>query len=725
MHTGKFKDEKLYANARFCTWSDIGNDKDHGQHYPMQHRGGAVMNMSQQVNQKVTASHLKRQAYCYVRQSTLKQVFENTESTKRQYALRERAVALGWPVVQIVTVDSDLGETATSVADRKGFQKLMTEVSLGRVGLVMGLEVSRLARNNADWARLLEICAITDTLILDEEGVYNPTDFNDRLLLNMKGTFSEVELHVLRSRLRGGILSKARRGELKTRLPTGFVYNHNDKIIIDPDKQVQQSIRLFFDIFQRTGAAFATVKAFAKDDVKFPCRMHLGPDKGKLKWQRLTSARALVILKNPRYAGAYYYGRQRSRKNVDGSTTYFQVPRDQWLVLLKDIHPGYITWEQYEENLRRIRQNAIAYNVIDRKTPPREGSCLLQGLAVCGKCGQRMTIRYKYQRKNRLKPVYLCQRNRIERWENSCQYIPGAAIDEAISKLLLASVTPLTLEVALQVQKELENRFYEADKLRKQQVQRAEYEANLARRRFMQVDPDNRLVADTLEAEWNTKLRHLQDANDYYETHRRRESEKLKKAQQQKVLKLTRDFPAIWKNPKTPAREKKRMIRFLIEDVTMIRGEDITLHVRFKGGATKTLKLPLPLKGWQYNMTDPKIVELVDELLIDHSYSQIATILNRRGYKSGQGHRIDRRTVVGITHKYKLKTRYARLRATGKLRVNEVAGLLGVTVATVRRWGKKGIIKTYPYNDRNECLYEHPGVNSPLMKKRAQQAENN
>jgi len=376
------------------------------------------MNMSQQVNQKVTASHLKRQAYCYVRQSTLKQVFENTESTKRQYALRERAVALGWPVVQIVTVDSDLGETATSVADRKGFQKLMTEVSLGRVGLVMGLEVSRLARNNADWARLLEICAITDTLILDEEGVYNPTDFNDRLLLNMKGTFSEVELHVLRSRLRGGILSKARRGELKTRLPTGFVYDHNDKIIIDPDKQVQQSIRLFFDIFQRTGAAFATVKAFAKDDVKFPCRMHLGPDKGKLKWQRLTSARALVILKNPRYAGAYYYGRQRFRKNVDGSTTYFQVPRDQWLVLLKDIHPGYITWEQYEENLRRIRQNAIAYNVIDRKTPPREGSCLLQGLAVCGKCGQRMTIRYKYQRKNRLEPVYLCQRNRIERWES-------------------------------------------------------------------------------------------------------------------------------------------------------------------------------------------------------------------------------------------------------------------------------------------------------------------
>ncbi|MBT8332182.1 MAG: recombinase family protein, partial [Deltaproteobacteria bacterium] len=643
------------------------------------------MNMAQQINQKITASHLKRLAYCYVRQSTLKQVFENTESTKRQYALRERAIALGWPVVQIVTIDSDLGETATSVADRQGFQKLMTEVSLGRVGLVMGLEVSRLARNNADWARLLEICAITDTLILDEEGIYNPTDFNDRLLHNMKGTFSEVELHVLRSRLRGGILSKARRGELKTRLPTGFVYDHNDKVIIDPDKQIQQSIGLFFDIFQRTGAAFATVKAFATDDMKFPCRMHLGPDKGQVKWQRLTSGRALSILNNPRFAGAYYYGRQRSRINVDGSTTYFQVPRDQWLVLIKDVHPGYITWQQYEDNLQRLRQNAIAYNNIDRKTPPREGPCLLQGLAVCGKCGQRMTIRYKYQRKGRIEPAYLCQRHRIERWESSCQYIPGAAIDEAIGKLLLESVTPLTLEVALQVQKELENRFNEADKLRKQQVERAEYEANLARRRFMQVDPDNRLVADTLEAEWNEKLRHLQDANDYYETHRRQESERLKKVQQEQVLKLAKDFPRLWKNPRTPVREKKRMIRFLIEDVTMIRAEDITLHVRFKGGATKTLKLPLPLKGWQYNVTDPKIVEIVDELLSNHTYSEIATILDKRGYKSGQGHQIDRTVVKGITHKYKLKTRFARLRATGKLTVDEVASLLGVTVATVRR----------------------------------------
>lgn len=675
------------------------------------------MNMPQRANQKVTASHLKRQAYCYVRQSTLKQVIENTESTKRQYALRERAMALGWPATRIVTVDSDLGESAASVADRKGFQKLMTELSPGRVGLVMGLEVSRLARNNADWARLLEICAITDTLILDEEGVYDATDFNDRLLLNMKGTFSEVELHVLRSRLRGGVVSKARRGEFKTRLATGFVYDHNDKIIIDPDQQIQQSIRLFFDIFQRTGAAFATVKAFAKDDVKFPCRVYSGPDKGELKWQPLTSGRAQAILKNPRYAGAYYFGRQRSRKNVDGSTAYFQVPRDEWLVLIKDAHPGYIAWEQYEENLRRLQQNAVAYNIIDRKTSAREGPCLLQGLAVCGKCGQRMTIRYKYRRKGRIEPAYLCQRNRVERWESSCQYIPGAVIDDAIGKQLLESVTPLTLEVALEVQKELENRFNEVDRLRKQSVERAEYEANLARRRFMRADPDNRLVVDTLEAEWNEKLRHLQDVSDHYEKHRRQESEKLKMNQQKEVFKLAKDFPKLWENPKTPAREKKRMIRFLIEDVTMIKGEDITLHVRFKGGAEKMLKLPLPLKGWQYNATDQKIIGIIEELLNGHTNSEIAAILDERGYKTGQGHRITGKSIVGITRNHKVRSRYARLRSAGKLRQNEAANLLGVTAATVRKWGKRGIIKTYPYNDRNECLYEHPGVNSPLMKK--------
>ncbi|NOY60107.1 MAG: recombinase family protein [Calditrichaeota bacterium] len=669
------------------------------------------------MDQKVTANQLKKQAYCYVRQSTMKQVIENTESTKRQYALRERAIALGWPIIQIITIDSDQGESAASVADRKGFQKLMTEVSLGRVGLVMGLEVSRFARNSADWARLLEICAITDTLILDEEGLYDPTNFNDRLLLNMKGTFSEVELHILKSRLRGGVISKARRGEFRTRLPIGFIYNHNGKVILDPDKQIQQTIHLFFDIFRRTGAAFATVKAFWNDDIKFPRRPNNGPNKGMLEWGKLTYGQAQLILKNPNYAGAYYYGKHRSRRNVDGSISYFKVPRDEWISLIRDAHPSYISWDAYEENLQRIKENAIAYNNINRKTPPREGPCLLQGMAICGKCGQRMTIRYKYRRQGRIDPVYLCQRSRIQKGEPNCQYIPGACVDNAIGDLLIESITPLTLEVALEVQRELESRFNEADKLRKQQVERAEYEANMARRRFMQVDPDNRLVADTLEAEWNKKLHQLSEAQENYAKQRLADSTKLEKKNQKKILDIAKDFPKLWKNPKTPVREKKRMIRLLLEDVTLIKGDEITAHVRFKGGADKTLNIPLPPKGWQHALTDPEVVKQIDELLNNFTLKKIAAILNERGYKSGTGRPFNAKLVGGIRANHGLKTRYARLRSEGQLTVKEMSDLLNVSVGTICKWKKKGLLKAHPFNDNNKCLYEHPGVNSPLMKK--------
>jgi len=399
--------------------------------------------------------------------------------------------------------------------------------------------------------------------------------------------------------------------------------------------------------------------------------------------------------------------------------SYFQVPREEWVSLIKDAHPGYITWDEYEENLQRIKDNAIAYNNIDRKTPPREGLCLLQGIAICGKCGQRMTIRYKYRRQGRTDPVYLCQRSRIEKGEPNCQYIPGACVDEAIGDLLIESVTPLTLEVALEVQRELESRFNEADKLRRQQVERAEYEANLARRRFMQVDPDNRLVADTLEAEWNKALRQLSEVQESYEKQRQLDSTKLQKVEQDKILNLTKDFPKLWKNPKTPGREKKRMIRLLLEDVTLIKKEEITVHVRFKGGANKTLKIPLPPKGWQHALTRPEIVKEIDTLLDNHFYTQIAAILNERGYKSGTGLPFDAKLVGSIRANYDLRTRYARLRNIGKLTTTEIADILGVTEGTIWKWKNKGLLKTYPYNDRNECLYEHPGVNSPLMKKRA------
>jgi DNA invertase Pin-like site-specific DNA recombinase len=477
--------------------------------------------MTGTAHEKVTTSHLKRNAYLYIRQSTLRQVFENTESTIRQYDLRQRAVALGWPVERITVIDTDLGHSAATAADREGFQKLVTEVSLGKAGIVLGLEVSRLARNSTDWHRLLEICALTDTLILDEDGIYDPSHFNDRLLLGLKGTMSEAELHVIRARLQGGILNKARRGELQCPLPVGLMYNSEGRPSLDPDKQVQDSIRFLFDAFCRTGSACAVVKAFRQKQLLFPRRLKRGPNKGELVWAELRHSRALYVLHNPRYAGAFVFGRNRTRTKADGSTTYTKLPREQW-TLLKDVHPGYLSWEQYEENLQRLRDNAFANGQDRRKSPPREGPALLQGLAVCGVCGSRMTVRY-HARQNKIVPEYACQRDGADHIVLVCQHILGEQIDQAIGQLLIDTVTPLALEVTLSVQQEMQTRLDEVDRLRKKQVERARYEADLAQRRYLHVDPTNRLVADSLEADWNDKLRALNTAQEQYEEQRKKD----------------------------------------------------------------------------------------------------------------------------------------------------------------------------------------------------------
>lgn len=448
--------------------------------------------MRSEAHQKVTTSHLSRDAYLYVRQSTLRQVVENAESTKRQYALRQRAVALGWPRERITVIDSDLGQSGAST-DREGFQCLVTEVGMGRAGIVLGLEVSRLARNSTDWHRLLEICALTDTLILDEDGIYHPSDFNDRLLLGLKGTMSEAELHLLRARLRGGILNKARRGELPTLLPVGFAYDAKGAVVLDPDRRVQESIRRLFHLFRRAGSALSVVKEFRSEGLPFPRRILRGPEKGDLVWGKLGHSRVLQILHNPRYAGAFSYGRRRMRKLPHGKITHQAVPRDQWDALVKDAHPGYISWQEYEENVTQLLANAQAHGAERRRSPPREGPALLQGLVMCGVCGQRMTVRY-HNRQGRLSPDYVCQSRGIETGTAICQSIPGGGIDEAVGALLVEAMTPAALEVALQVQQELQTRIEEADRLRRQQVEQVRYESDLARRRYMEVDPSNRLA---------------------------------------------------------------------------------------------------------------------------------------------------------------------------------------------------------------------------------------
>lgn len=344
---------------------------------------------------KVGADHLRRDAFLYVRQSSLRQVFENTESTKRQYALRDRAVALGWPIDRVHVIDSDLGLSGAQSQDRDGFQHLVTEVAMGHAGIVLGLEVSRLARNNVDWHRLIELAALSRTLIMDEDGIYDPAHFNDRLLLGLKGTMSEAELHILKSRLQGGILNKARRGELEMSPPIGLVYTADARVVLDPDRQIQDTVRLLFDTFRETGSACAVVRRLRGQKILFPRRIRRGIGKGDVLWSLIDHSRVLQILHNPRYAGAFAYGRTRTAYNAKLKPVQLRVRRSDWQVLIPDAHEGYISWAEYERNQVTLEQNASGFSPGQRGRMPRQGSALLQGRVLCGCCGARMRVHYE------------------------------------------------------------------------------------------------------------------------------------------------------------------------------------------------------------------------------------------------------------------------------------------------------------------------------------------
>ncbi len=655
--------------------------------------------MTNDSHQKVQPSHLRRGAYLYVRQSTLRQVFENTESTKRQYGLRQRAVALGWSEERIIVIDSDLGLSGAS-SDREGFQRLVAEVGMGHAGIVLGLEVSRLARNSMDWHRLLEICALTATLICDEDGVYDPAHFNDRLLLGLKGTMSEAELHVLRSRLQGGILNKARRGELEMRPPVGLIYTAEHTLVLDPDRQVQHCLRWLFDTFERTGSACATVKAARIEQLVFPRRCAKGPHKGELLWDSLNHCQVLRALHNPRYAGAFAYGRCHTLRSLDGHPRLRRMPREEWVTLIPGIHAGYISWEQFERNQARLHESAQAMGADRRRGAPREGPALLQGLVLCARCGLRMTVRY-HDRHGRPTPEYVCQRKGIEHGQPICQRVPGACIDEAIGALLIEALNPVALEVTLTVQRELQSRLAEADRLRHAQVERAQYECELAQRRYMRVDPDNRLVADSLEAQWNEKLRALAQARELYTQRRAQDQRTLSEEQHRAVLALASDFPRLWREPTTCDRDRKRMVRLLVEDVTLNRGDQITAQIRFKGGACRTLHLPLPLCAWQQRATPPAVIAEIDRLLDDHTVAEIARILNERAMTPGAGQSFHPQLVARLARTYHLKPRYDRLRQRGMLTIDEVASALHITAHTVRIWLRRGLLRGHAYNDKN------------------------
>src|SRR5712691_664659 len=445
------------------------------------------------------------------------------------------------------------------------------------------------------------------------------------------------------------------------KLPVGLVNNGTGKVVLDPDVQVQSAVRTFFETFRRTGSATSTVRAFREQGLLFPRRVSSGPHQGELAWGPLLHWRALRALKNPRYAGAFAYGRYQARRRPDGREVRTPLPREQWHTLIRDAHPGYITWADYEDHLRRLHDNGQAYGADRRHGPPREGPALLQGLAVCGRCGGRMTIRY-YVSHHEVLPEYTCQRESIEHARPICQRIVGGALDRAIGELLVETVSPLALEVALAVQDELEARAQEVDRIRRQQVERARYEAELAQRRYLRVDPDNRLVADSLEAEWNNKLRALAAAQEDYERQRNEEGGALSTEQRQQVTALVTDFPRLWRDAATPQRERKRMVRLLLEDVTLLKTEEVIAQIRFRGGATHTLRLPRPKPADQLRRTDPAVVAAIDRLLEHHTDAEIANILNSRGLHPGVADQFSAFIIWQLRTRYRLDDRCTRLR---------------------------------------------------------------
>ena len=662
---------------------------------------------------KVTATHLSRRALLYIRQSSLKQVIHNTESAIRQYDLRGKAISLGWDASQITVIDIDQGQSGASAADREGFQQLVAEVSLGRAGIVLGLECSRLARNSADWHQLLELCGLAGTLICDEDGLYDPRNFNDRLLLGLKGALSEAELHLIRARLRGGQISKARRGELVMLLPIGLVYDGAGHVILDPDTAIQGALRHLFTTFEAAGSATAVVKAFRAAGLSFPWRHHKGPRKGEVDWQPLLHSTVLRVLHNPRYAGAFTYGRTTHPLLPGGKASTRHLPREEWTSFIPGAHPGYITLDQHEANIARLAANAAAHGRDRAAGPPREGPALLQGIIICGRCGGRMTVRY-HARGGKDLPTYLCQRDGISNARRICAAIPGHTLDEHAGQLLISTLTPLAVEAALQVSAELRQRAADADALRAAHVERARYHADLARRRYLAVDPANRLVAGTLEADWNTALRALNDAQAAYDQAREQHTGQLTDAQKDRIAQLVTDLPGIWNDPATPMRERKRIARLLLTDVTVTRTSDtITAHVRLAGGQHRTLTLPAPEPAWKIRQTKASTIAEIDKLLDHHTCAEIAAILRRRGLPNGEGRPFTPAMVQRVIRTYQLPSRRQRLLDAGLIPLDEMAALLGVSTSTVKIWYHAGIVSGQRYNDKGR---------SPLQPARAQPA---
>jgi DNA invertase Pin-like site-specific DNA recombinase/uncharacterized protein YndB with AHSA1/START domain len=645
---------------------------------------------------KIQPSHLQRAAFVYLRQSSPSQVEQNRESTARQYALAERACQLGWSPQQVVIVDEDLGLSGSSTDKRSGFARLTSEVALAHVGIVLVLEVSRLARNNADWYRLLELCGVTDTLMGDSDGVYHPALFNDRLLLGLKGTMSEAELHVLRARLNGAIRNKAARGELRRGLPVGFVWGEGDgEVLFHPDAAVTGAIRTVFERFAEFGSARRVWLWFRSEKLPFPLQDGAG---GQVRWVTPTYTAIHHILTNPVYAGAYAYGKSRCERYVDEHGAVKKrmrhLPLEQWPVLIPEHHPGFIDWATFQANQTRLDSNT-------RPQPHqaggavREGSALLQGIATCGHCGRRLHTHYRGRNST---PGYHCAGKDLVNGRGVyCFNVGGLAIDQAVAQAFLEAVTPATVEALRLSVEQLQVNHDAALSQWRLEVERARYEAERAERRYRAVEPENRLVARGLETEWENRLRELATAE--MELHRREQQRprSLTPKQLQHLQTLGADIRQVWSAPTTTERDRKELLHTLLEEVilNLKRAEGHAhLTLRWRGGTITTLEVSVPRFVPMGPRTDEDTISLLRRLATLYPDEVIAGIFNRQGRRTATGERFTANQ-VGSLRRYRNIPRFQPPAEppTGELAtIRKAAQILGMNTSTIHRWLADGFI---------------------------------
>lgn len=649
---------------------------------------------------KIRGEHLDRPALIYVRQSTAFQVRENTASSARQYDLSRRASDLGWPAHSIRVIDQDQGLSGASATDREGFRQLIAQVGLGQVGAVFSLEASRLARSCSDWHRLLEICALTETLVIDEEGVYDPTQYGDRLLLGIMGTMSEAELHWIRSRLLGGQLEKARNGEFRMKPTIGFVYDPVGQLVLDPDEQIQHALRLLFEVFDHSSSAMAVVKHFLTNSLQFPKRIWYGARKGQVDWVPLKYARVIWVLHHPAYAGTYVYGRTKTMKrcpvegNPEDKPRRRKIKPDDWPIVIPGHHPGYIAIEQFQVNQRRLDENRT-YPDEDRRGAPREGAGLLQGIVRCGRCGRRMTVRYR----ERSNLVYYCARLQNRFGLPSCQSFRGDHVDAAVARAFLEAMQPAQLDVSMAALDQLAERSRKIDRQWQLARERVRYDADLAERRFKAVDPVNRLVARSLERDWNEKLTEVE----------RLERENLQRPnslirlvdpqERQRILALAQDLPKLWHSATTTNVERKQLLGYLVKDVTLYAEETkIEISIRWQTEACTTLEVPRFRRMWDLRRTDQAVVERIRALVATKTDGQIASELNESGHRSGTKSAFtlsivrQLRAAYGIESGCPVHPRFCAegRRGDGRYSTRAVAELLGRDMSTVSGWCQRG-----------------------------------